>query len=524
MDAFFLKHQLFTQDVMVLLDQPKEQEEDGNEYKKLQLLIKTHGGVLLDQHDSNDARVNIVLLDGRNQDQNELKNRFPLAEIVNVQWIKDSIQQNRRLEIPSYCIQDKQHLSYRMESQAMKKQKTVAAQDTADFNPKEASVLHLEATKPQFRPWTTIHKSVYVLDTRPQMQDGKQATDQSYKVAAFDLDCTLIVTKSGKKYARNHNDWKWFHPTLVRDKLAKLARDGFTLTIYSNQNGVAQGHITAAQLQNKLETIVQQLDLPVLVFLATENDIMRKPRLGVWKELAKLLSAKGEDAIDKEASFYCGDAAGRPKIAGRSKDFAATDYKFALNAGIRFFTPESFFLIQNSEFIHVPKPPLLIPASAQIVKEEQEMVVLVGPPASGKSFFANTYLSSYVLVSQDELRTAANCKKKCLEAIAQQKSVVIDNTNCDPRARKAWIEIAKEKNLPIRCFEMDVNKLLSMHLNTFRWLTQQKKVPDVAIHGFYKNFVSPTEKEGFAEVIKVPFRVNRNVSDVDQALLLSYVS
>lgn len=48
------------------------------------------------------------------------------------------------------------------------------------------------------------------------------------------------------------------------------------------------------------------------------------------------------------------------------------------------------------------------------------------------------------------------------------------------------------QNLPIRCFEMDVAKPLSMHLNTFRSLTEQKKIPDVAIHGFYKNLVPPT--------------------------------
>ena len=89
--------------------------------------------------------------------------------------------------------------------------------------------------------------------------------------------------------------------------------------------------------------------------------------------------------------------------------------------------------------------PSLNPPSAQAVKEEQEMVVLVGPPASGKSFFAKTYLSSYVVVSQDELQTAAKCKKKCVEAITQKKSVVIDSTNRDPRARKEWIAIAKEK-------------------------------------------------------------------------------
>ena len=88
---------------------------------------------------------------------------------------------------------------------------------------------------------------------------------------------------------------------------------------------------------------------------------------------------------------------------------------------------------------------MLNPPSAQTVKKEHELVVLVGPPASGKSFFAKTHLSSYVVVSQDELQTAANCRKKCIEAIAQKKSVVIDNTNRDPRARKEWIAIAKEK-------------------------------------------------------------------------------
>ncbi|KAI9906612.1 hypothetical protein PsorP6_004722 [Peronosclerospora sorghi] len=136
--------------------------------------------------------------------------------------------------------------------------------------------------------------------------------------------------------------------------------------------------------------------------------------------------------------------------------------------------------------------PFLCPASAQAAKEEHELVILVGPPASGKSFFAKTYLNSYVLVSQDELRTAANCKKKCLEAIRQKKNVVIDNTNRDVRARKEWVLLAKEKSLPIRCFVMNVDKMLSMHLNTFRMLTQQRNIPDVAIHGFYKNFVPPT--------------------------------
>ncbi|KUF99986.1 Triosephosphate isomerase [Phytophthora nicotianae] len=89
--------------------------------------------------------------------------------------------------------------------------------------------------------------SLYVLDARAKQQQENPV--DKFKIAGFDLDGTLIVTKSGKKFAKDKDDWKLFHPTLVRDKLAQLARDGFTLTIFSNQNGIAKGHITAAQVQ-----------------------------------------------------------------------------------------------------------------------------------------------------------------------------------------------------------------------------------------------------------------------------------
>ncbi|KAF4321818.1 hypothetical protein BBO99_00004497, partial [Phytophthora kernoviae] len=466
MDAF-VKRQLFAKDVAFLVAQVENRVADGDAAKglvDLRALLQMHGGAVVDssEADTEDSRVNVVLLPEGLEESEMLKLRFPRAEMLRAQWVKDSVAKNRRQAMTSYRVgvetthskssAGNKTLQIGTEPPPMKKQKV----DTSGG----AVKTDVELLGPQLRPWKVVQKSLHVLDARAEQTEAR---DVKVKIAGFDLDGTIIVTKSGKRFAKDKDDWKWFHSTLVRDKLVQLAKEGYTLVIFSNQNGIAKGNVSDTEVQTKVEAIVKSLNLPMLVYLGTESDMMRKPRVGAWKEMVGLLSAKGEEAIDKQESFYCGDAAGRPKIAGRTKDFAATDYKFALNIGIRFYTPEGLFL-GSKQRIHTrpdmwelgfdPKSivlnessdgPLLNPASARIVSPNQEVVVLVGPPASGKSFFAKTHLSSYVLVSQDELRTAAKCKKKCLEALALKKSVVIDNTNREPRTRKEWITIGQQQ-------------------------------------------------------------------------------
>jgi len=80
----------------------------------------------------------------------------------------------------------------------------------------------------------------------------------------------------------------------------------------------------------------------MLFVAALKSDRFRKPAVGSWEHIRDQLF-KG-CAIDMKSSFYCGDAAGRPKTATRPKDFSDSDIKFAHNVGLTFKTPEELFL------------------------------------------------------------------------------------------------------------------------------------------------------------------------------------
>ena len=78
-----------------------------------------------------------------------------------------------------------------------------------------------------------------------------------------------------------------------------------------------------------------------MVFLAAiaKSDQYRKPALGMFNHYETTFGK-----VDKSKSFYCGDAAGRAATKTSKKDFSADDLKYAWNTGLRFETPESFFL------------------------------------------------------------------------------------------------------------------------------------------------------------------------------------
>ncbi|GAA5904485.1 hypothetical protein JCM6882_008921 [Rhodosporidiobolus microsporus] len=214
------------------------------------------------------------------------------------------------------------------------------------------------------------------------------------KVAAFDLDGTVIRPLDGRSFPQNAADWEWCGPTVTR-KLRDTYKAGYSILLISNQASPVPK--LATDFRRKLPVVCRKLNVPLHAFAAWEFDEHRKSATGMWDEYVRVNEAKGVE-IDYPQSFYVGDAAGRPI------DHADTDRKFAFNTSLPFLTPEQFFDGAEAdgnwamwgwnplEWDHTaPDPPPLVstssptPAAALGDYDGPEVVLLVGAPAVGKT-------------------------------------------------------------------------------------------------------------------------------------------
>uniref|UniRef100_A0A034W8B2 Bifunctional polynucleotide phosphatase/kinase n=1 Tax=Bactrocera dorsalis TaxID=27457 RepID=A0A034W8B2_BACDO len=345
------------------------------------------------------------------------------------------------------------------------------------------------------------------------------AIQASCKIAGYDIDGTIITTKSGNVFPKHTDDWQILYPEVPK-KLKSLQQSGYKICFFTNQGGIGSGKIKLDDFKRKIKDILTKLGVPVQVFIAIEEGHYRKPLIGMWQYLVDNKN-EGVD-IDLSKSFYVGDAAGRPESGSgknkRRKDHSLADRRFAANIDLSFYTPEEHFLgkpteqwlksdYKPSDIVNNKDIPLMEPKNVDIPADNCEMIIMVGLPGSGKSYFCQEYLEqhNYTIANADTVGGTQACLKICEKALGAGTSCVVDNTNVDVESRKKFITLAKKYNVPCRCFVMNVPVDQVRHNIKYRHLTDSShsKINEMVFNMMKKKYKNPTEDEGFTHIVKV---------------------
>lgn len=308
------------------------------------------------------------------------------------------------------------------------------------------------------------------------------------KLAAFDIDGTLIRPKGKTVFPKSLDDWQWICEAVKPGLRKAVADDGFDIVFITNQKKMSSDDVKA-----KAAMLYADLQVPFVLVAGHADDYYRKPHTGLWKVVVEQLA---HGCVDVKHSFFVGDM--------------DTDAAFAHNVGLEFKPAAAYWNLVGAA-AGKPIPEYQHPLDGVVVVGEKDyarprgggkhLIVTVGPAASGKSLIAARLAAAgggYVVINQDTLKTPAKQKASFVKAVAAGQSIIVDNTNPLPATRAQWIEAAKAAGYFATIVFIDVPKKAAQYLNEYRYEVsggQTSHVPAVAYNVYYSKLVRPEPSE-----------------------------
>ncbi len=177
---------------------------------------------------------------------------------------------------------------------------------------------------------------------------------------------------------------------------------------------------------------------------------------------------------------------------------------------------------------------------ASVPVQTPDVVLVMGSPASGKTSSVAPYVAKgYTRLNRDQVGGRLDDLLPLMrEHIAQGRTrFVLDNTYPDRKSRAGVLRLAEQAGLPVRAIHIDIeqrdalvntcHRMIERHgglLDPEGMKRESKRDPNMfpphAIYRYFQRFEAPTEAEGFASVITVPFERRPDPDATGKALLL----
>ena len=363
------------------------------------------------------------------------------------------------------------------------------------------------------------------------------------KIAAFDLDSTLIKTKSGKRFAKDKDDWVFYNDS-VKEKLQEYNKFKYDIVIFTNQKPLGKSKPKQIKFLEKLNDIQHLLGIEFSYFISIGSGYYRKPSTGPFDVLVE----KMDTPVDFKKSFYCGDAAERPvgwswterrngkKIQStrKKKDFSGSDMYFAHNCGLKFYLPEELFTelikhdgasVPERKFIDNAlkkrkKAKLTLFESSDLSTNKPNLIIMTGLPASGKSYLANQIKNEnrdFTILNLDTLKNKKKLQKIYLELVKEKKNIIIDNTNVQAVDRKYYLD--NQSGYHTVSIHVTTPIELINHLNYFRAQhskNEKQYISSIVYNIMKKKFEKPDKKEGFDKMYSQDVQLDIDESDTEK--------